>query len=68
MKYIALKIRNKTHRVSEKDILRIHVHLPKARPSLPLFREEEFNKVLSPTVTDIGDEFFFNNRQEAFLI
>jgi len=51
MKYIAIKMRNKTFRIAESDIKKIHIKSNKKRPSLPTYDEENF-KMYSPALTE----------------
>lgn len=37
MKFITIQIRNKTHKVNEKDIAKIHLRNQERRPTLPKF-------------------------------
>ena len=66
MKYIAIKMRNKTFRIAESDIKKIHIQSNKNRPSLPTYDQENF-KMYSPSLTEAEDFSFSEVRDEKFL-
>lgn len=57
MKYISLSIRNKTYKLSENDIKRIHLKMKKERPLLPSY-QERISKLVSPAITNVDFEIF----------
>lgn len=57
MKYISLLIRNKTHKVAEKDIKRIYLKSKKQTPFLPSY-SESVSKIVSPALTNEDYEIF----------
>lgn len=66
MKFISIKVRSRTYRVSELDIKKIYVKGNRKIPSLPDFDEEQC-KMFSPALTEAEDYSFSELRDEAFL-
>lgn len=57
MKYISLRIRNKSHKVAENDIKRIYLKDKRETPILPSYSQSD-SKLVSPALTNGDYEIF----------